>query len=245
MVTRSRELHPHSIDKRQALETRGRGRVFSLHSFPSSRPIRILIIENHQVVAEALQALFSGEAGLEVVGSLGSVAAAQSSTLAAMPDVLIVDFHLSDGTGTEAVQVLRQNGWDAPVIFLTHDDGELAHLAAVEAGASAFMHKSHAPSDLIEAIRRVAAGASLIDPSTIGSLLKKSRELKALRRGLTPREREILRMVSEGTATRDIAASLGISYTTVRTHIRSIAGKLGCHSKLEAVVKARDLALLG
>ena len=244
MATRQRELGTNSTDQAPAREAAVTSRVLSVHSSPSSRPIRILIIENHRMVADALEALFRGEAGLEVVGSLGSVAAAQAYKPAMRPDISIVDFHLSDGTGTEAVHELRLNGCDAPVIFLTHDDGDLVRLAAVEAGASALLHKSDAPGVLIEAIRRVAGGASLIDPSTIGSLLRKSRESQAARSALTPRETEILRLISAGLASRIIAANLGISYSTVRTHIRSVSGKLGSHSKLESVVRARDLALL-
>lgn len=249
MVAQNRELsyssQDDSTDRRRAARTAGGSPALSLHAPPGPRPIQILIIENHQVVAEALEALCNAQPGLVVVGRLASVADAQSYSARPSPDVLIADYHLADGTGTEAVRALRQHGCQARVIFLTQDDGDQAHLAAVEAGASAFLHKSQAPDALVDAIRRVADGTSLIDPSTIASLLRKNQDIEAVRSALTSREKEVLRMVGEGIATRSIAARLGISYTTVRTHIRSIAAKLGCHSKLEAVVKARGLALLG
>ena len=210
----------------------------------SVRPIRVLIIENHQVVAEALEALVNEQPGLAVIGSLSSVADSRSYTTPDGPDVLLVDFHLTDGRGTEAVHALRAIGCRARVIFLSHDDSDFAHLAAIEAGASAFLHKSEAPSALIHAIRIVAEGQSLINPSAIAELIGKSRDVEAMRSSLTQRELEVLRLMAEGRATRDIAAQLGISYTTIRTHIRSISHKLGSHSKIEVVVRARELALV-
>ena len=248
MVTRNRELsysiQEDSSDPWSTRKTENGSRARSRQSRTSSSPIRILIIENHRVVADALKALFNEQPGLVVVGTLGSVAEARSYIVQGNADVLIADHHLTDGTGAEAVQALRQKGCQAPMIVLTHDDGDAARLAAVQAGASAFLLKADTPMSLIDAIRRVAAGAYLMDPSTIASLLRKSQEMEAMRGALTPREKEVLRMVGEGLPTREIASRLGISYTTVRTYIRSVARKLGAHGKIEAVLKARQLALV-
>ena len=90
----------------------------------------------------------------------------------------------------------------------------------------------------------MADGGSLFTPRTIAQLLNSRREVEAQLERLTPREKEVLRLMAEGTSSRDIASKLGISYTTVRTHIRSLGSKLGVHSKLEAIVKARELALV-
>ena len=119
-----------------------------------------------------------------------------------------------------------------------------ARIAALESGASAFIHKSRAAQDVVDAIRTVAVGGSLFTPRTIAQLLNTRREVEAQLERLTPREKEVLRLMAEGTSSRDIASQLGISYTTVRTHIRSLGSKLGVHSKLEAIVKARELALV-
>jgi len=90
----------------------------------------------------------------------------------------------------------------------------------------------------------VASGGTLFTPRTIATLLNRRREMDTRLESLTPREKEVLRLMAEGAPSRDIAAKLGISYTTVRTHIRSLGSKLGVHSKLEAIVKARELALI-
>jgi DNA-binding NarL/FixJ family response regulator len=96
----------------------------------------------------------------------------------------------------------------------------------------------------VDAIRVVAGGGTLITPRTIAALLNKRRSMDTQLESLTPREKEVLRLMAEGVSSRDIAGKLGISYTTVRTHIRSLGSKLGVHSKLQAIVKARELALV-
>jgi DNA-binding NarL/FixJ family response regulator len=201
-------------------------------------------VDDHQIVADALAALLNQQTDMIVAGSAGSVE--ESARLAAelCPDVLIVDFRLSDGTGSDAVLAMRAVGCEAKVIFLSRDDGEGARYAAVEAGASAFIHKSRASADLIDAVRSVADGESLIDPGTISSLLGRHREANRQRDLLTVREKEILRSMADGMSSRDIGIELGISYTTVRTHIRSLGLKLACHTKLAVVLRARELALV-
>jgi DNA-binding NarL/FixJ family response regulator len=130
------------------------------------------------------------------------------------------------------------------LIFLTREDTDETRFSAVQAGASAFIHKSKAASEVVEAIRDVARGRMLITPRTIATLIAKRRGIEAQLQSLTIREREVLRLMADGLSSRAIAAKLGISYTTIRTHIRSVGGKLGVHSKLEAIVKARELGLL-
>jgi DNA-binding NarL/FixJ family response regulator len=205
---------------------------------------RVLIVEDHLVVAEGLAALIGDQEDMTVVGRAGSVAESivQASELG--PDVILMDFRLTDGTGADAALAIRQVRPDSRMIFLTREDTDAARFAALEAGASAFIHKSRAAQEVVDAIRTVAAGGTLITPRTISALLNKRREIETQLEKLTPREKEVLRLMADGTASRDIAERLGISYTTVRTHIRSLGSKLGVHSKLEAIVKARELALI-
>ncbi|TMD27771.1 MAG: response regulator transcription factor [Chloroflexi bacterium] len=132
----------------------------------------------------------------------------------------------------------------AKMIFLTREDTDLARFAAVQSGASAFLHKSRAASEVVAAIRDVARGKMLITPRTIATLLAKRRAVEAQLERLTRREKDVLRLMAEGYPSRAIAGDLGISYTTVRTHIRSLGSKLAVHSKLEAIVKARELGLI-
>jgi DNA-binding NarL/FixJ family response regulator len=207
-------------------------------------PIRVLVVEDHQVVAEGLAALINGQKDMEVVGHAGSVGESIARAAELKPDLVLIDFRLTDGTGADVATGIRQLRPDTKLIFLTREDSEAVRFAAVEAGASAFIHKSRAAQEVVDAIRTVGAGGSLITPRTIAHLLNSRREIEAQLDRLTPREKEVLRLMAEGTASREIAHRLGINYTTVRTHIRSLGSKLGVHSKLEAIVKARELALV-
>jgi DNA-binding NarL/FixJ family response regulator len=205
---------------------------------------RVLIVEDHQVVADGLAALINDQRDMTVVGHAGSVVDAIARAAELRPDVVLMDFRLTDGTGADAGLGIRQMRPETKLIFLTREDSDAARFAALESGAGAFLHKSRAAAEVVEAIRVVAAGGSLFTPRSISALLNKRREAETQVERLTPREKEVLRMMAEGAASRDIASRLGISYTTVRTHIRSLGSKLGVHSKLEAIVKARELALV-
>lgn len=209
-----------------------------------SAKTRVLIIEDHQVVAEGLAALINAQDDMEVVGHAGSVTESIGRAAELKPDLVLVDFRLTDGTGADAAVGVRQLKPDTKMIFLTREDSDAARFAALESGASAFIHKSRAAQEVVDAIRTVAGGGTLFTPRSIAQLLNSRREIETQLERLTPREKEVLRMMAEGTSSRDIAKKLGISYTTVRTHIRSLGSKLGVHSKLEAIVKARELALV-
>jgi DNA-binding NarL/FixJ family response regulator len=209
-----------------------------------AEPTRVLIVEDHRVVAEGLAALINNQDDMAVVGSVGTVAETAEAAAALDPDVVLLDYRLPDGSGPEAAAAIRTIRPAARMIFLTREDTESARFAAVQSGASAFIHKSRAASDVVAAIRDVARGKMLITPRTIATLLAKRRAIDAQLDRLTPREKEVLRLMAEGYPSRAIAAELGISYTTVRTHIRALGSKLAVHSKLEAVVKARELGLV-
>jgi RNA polymerase sigma factor (sigma-70 family) len=181
---------------------------------------------------------------MEVVGHAGSVTDSVARVLELRPDIIVVDFRLTDGTGADAAVAIRQVRPETKLIFLTREDTDAARFAALESGASGFIHKSRAAQEVVDAIRTVAEGGSLFTPRAIAQLLNSRREVEAQLERLTPREKEVLRMMAEGVSSREIASRLGISYTTVRTHIRSLGSKMGVHSKLEAIVKARELALV-
>jgi DNA-binding NarL/FixJ family response regulator len=205
---------------------------------------RILIVEDHRVVAEGLSALINDQADMKVVGNVGTVADCGPAAAEFNPDVVLIDFRLPDGTGPDAASAIRGVRPAAKMIFLTREDTDSARFAAVQSGASAFVHKSRAAAEVVAAIRDVARGKMLITPRTIATLLAKRRAIEAQLERLTPREKEVLKLMAEGLASRVIAEELGISYTTVRTHIRGLGSKLAVHSKLEAIVKARELGLI-
>jgi DNA-binding NarL/FixJ family response regulator len=211
---------------------------------PGSDAIRVLIVEDHRVVAEGLAALINHQADMTVVGDAGSVAEAVQAAAELGPDVVLLDFRLPDGTGATAAAAIRDIRPEAKLIFLTREDSEAARFAAVQSGASAFIHKSKAAAEVVIAIRDVARGRMLITPRTIAALLAKRRGIEAQLQSLTPREKEVMALMGAGLSSRAVAAKMGISYTTVRTHIRSLGSKLGVHSKLEAIVKARELGLI-
>ena len=205
---------------------------------------RVLIVEDHRVVAEGLAALINDQADMRVVGNVGTVAECVAVAAELNPDVVLLDFRLPDGTGPDAAAAIRGIRPASKMIFLTREDTEAARFAAVQSGASAFLHKSRAAAEVVAAIRDVARGRMLITPRTIATLIAKRKAMDAQLERLTPREKEVLRLMAEGFPSRAIAAELGISYTTVRTHIRGLGSKLAVHSKLEAVVKARELGLI-
>jgi len=209
-----------------------------------SETTRVLIVEDHQVVAEGLAALINDQKDMKVVGQAGTVAESVGLAAELKPDLVLIDFRLTDGTGADAATAIRQLRPETKLIFLTREDSDAARFAALEAGASGFIHKSRAAQEVVDAIRTVADGGNLFTPRSIAQLLNSRREVEAQLEKLTAREKEVLRLMAEGIASRDIASKLGISYTTVRTHIRSLGSKLGVHSKLEAIVKARELALV-
>lgn len=215
-------------------EPRGRG----------DSPTRVFIVEDHRVVAEGLSALINDQTDMKVVGNVGTVAECVQAATELDPDIVLLDFRLPDGTGPDAASAIRSIRPATKMIFLTREDSDAARFAAVQSGASAFVHKSRAAAEVVSAIREVARGKMLITPRTISTLLAKRKSIDAQLERLTPREKEVLTLMAEGLPSRAIAAELGISYTTVRTHIRGLGSKLAVHSKLEAIVKARELGLI-
>jgi len=205
---------------------------------------RVVIVENHQLVSESLSLLLDGQKDMEVVGSATSVAEAAALPRQLAPDVVVMDFHLDDGTGRDAAIAMRHSFPDARFVFLSRDDSDGARLAAVEAGASAYLHKSSPASEVIAAVRQVGRGVSLITPAMVARLVSQGHETEHMRESLSAREREVLQLMADGVGTRRIAQQLGISYSTVRTHIRSIGHKLGVRSMVNAVVTARELELV-
>ena len=207
-------------------------------------PFRVIIVENHQLVSESLGLLVDEQEDMRVVGKASTVADAAALPRQLEPHVVVMDYHLGDGTGRDAALAMRAVFPNVRFVFLSRDSSDDAQLAAVEAGASAYLHKSAPASEVIRAIRAVARGQSLISPSMVARLVSYGRDREHMRESLSPREREVLQLMADGVATRRIAQQLGISYSTVRTHVRSISTKLGARSMVNAVVTAREMELV-
>jgi DNA-binding NarL/FixJ family response regulator len=207
--------------------------------------IRILIIAKQQFIADALEALLGNQSGMVVVAKVNSADDIAELAADLHPDVMILDFRVRDEAVLAAIKTIFESGSLAKVIFLAGEESDQVLLAAIEVGASAVLDLSSPADEVIHAVRTASEGGSLISPVTISTLLSGRRKTDFSRDRLTHREAEILGLMADGASNRDMAASLGISYTTVRCHVRNLSGKLAAHSKLEILVKAQRLDLVG
>jgi DNA-binding NarL/FixJ family response regulator len=212
-----------------------------------SASVRVLLIEDHPVVAEGLMALLREDPQLDVVDWVASIADAIRVVAEQAVDVAIIDFWLQDGSGAEAAAGIREHRPEVAIVFLSADDSDQALFEAIQAGASGYLIKTAGGLDIVDAVRRVAEGEMLIPGQRLAALLTQRRELErrdAARArqlaSLTSREREILDLMSQGLDNREIAARLHVAYPTVRSHVRKVLEKLEARSRLEAVVKAAE-----
>lgn len=218
---------------------------------PDHPPVTVLLVEDHRLVAEGLAAMLNATADIRVVGTAATAADAIRLALKEQPGVLVMDSHLPDGDGADIVGRIREVQPQVAVIFLSADESEAAMIAAVRAGACAYLPKSRATADVIDAVRRAAEGEMMIPAAQLARLLARSHEMARddderhrLLESLTRREKEVLALMAEGLDNRAIAADLGIGFTTVRGHVQNILEKLDAHSKLEALACAARYALL-
>lgn len=214
-------------------------------------PIRVLLVEDHRLVAEGMQALLAREGDIQVLGVARSVRDAVALAAAGDPDVVIMDYHLPDGTGAQAGERIRKQRARPSLVFVSGDESEEALLDAVRAGACVFLPKSRASADVVAAVRRAAEGEMLIPAAQLAALLTRAHERARdeaerarLRGQLTPREHEVLLLMANGLDNKSIARELGLTLTTVRSYVQDILEKLDAHSKLEAVAAAARLDIL-
>jgi DNA-binding NarL/FixJ family response regulator len=213
----------------------------------ASRPVTLLICDDHRVLTDALAIVVGLDAGLELVAPpVQDPQSAIDLCAEFLPDVVLMDVDLkSEMSGIDATRAIKENSPATKVIIMTaHDDDRLL-VDAVEAGASGFLSKDDAAEAVLAAVKAAAEGEVLIDPGTLARLLpqvarerEQQRDALALLSDLTDREREILTLLAQGMRNEDIATQLYISPQTVQTHVRNILGKLRVHSKLEAVAFA-------
>jgi DNA-binding NarL/FixJ family response regulator len=217
----------------------------------SKNPIKVLLVEDHLILSESFAALLKADPQIEVVGMAASVKAAVALAREQEPDIVLMDVRLPDGSGLDAAVRIRSTGAETAFIFLTAYDSEEALAEAIEAGAAAFVAKSEAPETVVDAIKRVANGETLIQPGQIQFALtwrrarrRMDRERQEILGSLTPREIEVLNLLAGGADAGAIASRLHVSPLTVRTHIRALLAKLNVHSQLQAVAKAHGLGII-
>jgi two-component system response regulator DevR len=218
----------------------------------ASHPVTVQIVDDHQVLVEALRRVVENEADLQVVGEAGTCADCLSLIQQVHPAVLLLDVNLPDGDGLSLVPKINQLSPQTAILVLTTFSDEATLLRAIDLGVSGFVSKNRHLSEVLAAIRQVASGEIAIPASLLLGLLgrkpkQRGRELDLALSGgepLTTREREILRLLAEGKSGPEIAEHLSISPLTVRTHIRNLMDKLGVHSRLEAVTYALRQGLI-
>lgn len=213
---------------------------------PASCPLRLAILDDHQLLVESLRLFFNREPGMTVVGTANNCAEAFELLTLTRPDVVLLDVSLPDGDGLERLPALREACPQAQFIVLTALTNEATLLRAVEAGASGFVGKHQPAAELRAAVRQVAAGEMAMPAALLVGLLGQRRPTRATapQSPLTPREREVLGLAAEGRSSADIADVLSLSVLTVRTHLRNAIGKLNAHSRLEAVATALRSGIL-
>ena len=211
------------------------------------RTIRVLIVEDHPIVAEGLASLLEDYPEITITGIAFSVSEIIPAVEKATADVAVIDYRLPDGTAYEAVERLRSRSPSTAIVVISADAGHEPLLAAIELGARGYLVKSATGEEIVQSIRAVAAGETVIPADLIMRALARHREGSRQREmhahlldSLTPREKQILTLMTQGADNRTVAERLHISYATVRTHVRSILAKLGARSQLDAVAKAAE-----
>jgi two-component system response regulator DevR len=204
-----------------------------------SDTIRLFLLDDHEVVRRGLKDLLDDEADIEVVGESGSAQEASRLIPELKPDVAVLDARLGDGSGIEVCRDIRSTDPSVAVIILTSYDDDDALFAAIMAGAAGYVLKQVRGTDLVEAVRRVAAGQSLLDPAVTQRVLTRIREGQPVDdplASLTKQERRILTLIGEGLTNRQIAAEMFLAEKTVKNYVTQLLSKLGLERRTQAAV---------
>ncbi len=205
-----------------------------------SNDITVVVIDDHQLVAETLRSTLSSQSGLQVIGSAASGEEGIAMVVALRPTVVLVDYRLPDITGAEVIKAIRENAPDTRCVILTGSGQERALLESLEAGALGFVTKHQKFGDVVAAIRAAARGEASIPPAMLGKVLPQLRNTDGQTR-LTDREQAVLQLLAVGKSNALIASELFISINTVRNHVANILVKLNAKSRTEAAaVAARE-----
>jgi two-component system, NarL family, response regulator DevR len=202
-------------------------------------PLRVLVVDDHEVVREGLVASLDRRDSFQVIGQAGSVAEAIAAAARFVPDLVVMDVRLPDGSGIEACREIRSQHPETHVVMLTSYPDEEAVLSAIVAGASGYLLKETRMRDLVHALETVGAGGSLLDPAVTGKVLERVRRMAhddqddEIAR-LTVQERKILLLVAEGKTNRQIAAEVFLSDKTVKNYVSSILSKLDLQRRAQA-----------
>ena len=205
----------------------------------TDKPVRVLIVDDHEVVREGLRSLLNRRERITVVGEAGTVDAAIQEAARLRPDVVIMDVRLPDGSGVEACREVRQENPDIKVIMLTSYADDEAVFASILAGAAGYLLKQTRGQALAEAIEAVVQGGSLLDPAVTQKVLERVRSLGSRQpddslASLSEQEQKILLLIAEGKTNKEIAEEIFLSDKTVKNYVSSILSKLNLRRRAEA-----------
>ncbi|MCW2656394.1 MAG: response regulator transcription factor [Jatrophihabitans sp.] len=209
----------------------------------TEQPVRIFLLDDHEVVRRAIAELLGTVPGFEIVGEAGTAADALNRILAVRPDVAVLDARLPDGSGIDVCRDIRSALPDTYCLILTSYDDHDAVLASVLAGASGYVLKEVGTSGLVDAIRQAALGRSLIDPGVIAQVMDRLRDGSPTDQklaALTQREREVLTLITDGLSNRQIGEHLSLAEKTVKNYVSTLLGKLGMERRTQAAVFGAD-----
>lgn len=208
----------------------------------SNRTIRVMIVDDHRVLAELLSAALSERDDIAVVHTATTAAEALPMVSALRPDVVILDYDLPDTDGVSLISSIRDASSQSQVLMLTSYADPALLNEAIEAGCAGFVTKRNSTDSILSAVVAVASSETPVSPDMVRSLVDGNRA--GPRSDLTARELEILRIAAQGLTNREIAEQLSLSVNTVRNHMQHVLNKLGAHSKLEATAIAVRLGLV-
>jgi two-component system response regulator DevR len=202
-------------------------------------PLRVLLVDDHEVVRNGISALLKATDDIVVVGEAGSVREAIDEAERARPDVVVMDVRLADGSGIEATREIRARRPNTQVLMLTSFADDEALFASIMAGASGYVLKQVRSGELIRAIRAIGQGESLLDPAVTKSVLDRLRKGKHLMKDeklarLSPQEERILSLVAAGKTNKEIGEDLHLAEKTVKNYVSSILSKLEVARRAEA-----------
>jgi two-component system, NarL family, response regulator DevR len=201
--------------------------------------VRVFLVDDHEVVRRGLKELIDAEPDLEVVGEAGTAGMALAGIASVAPDVAVLDVRLPDGNGVEVCREVRARDPRIGCLMLTSFSDDEALFDAIMAGAAGYLLKDVKGNDLTDAVRRVAAGESLLDPSLTGRVLERLRrgdEQDPRLQSLSEQEKRILAHIAEGLTNRQIAEQMHLAEKTVKNYVSNLLSKLGMQRRTEAAV---------
>jgi two-component system nitrate/nitrite response regulator NarL len=206
-----------------------------------SKNLRVVLVDDQNLCRRGLSELLSHGYGFTVLGATGSIEELRVLLLET-PDLLIMDLRMKPMDGLIMLEQIRKEGFITPVVVLTMSDSEIDMGNAIKAGARGYLLKDMAPDEVVDAIRRIAAGELVVAPTMTMKMINMLRgdqsvnDPRSAIKSLTDREREILQLLSRGESNKAIALTLKISYDTVKQHVRHILNKLNLSSRVKAAV---------